>query len=83
MLFERDVLTFHRHPLVVVHDRNLSSQTMRSRTLGRIPVVVAEVGVVTDIAMVVEAASVRFPDYLTAGCTGWGAAVGFLYQRNS
>ena len=83
MLLERGALTFHRRPLVVVHDHSLSSRTMSSRILGRIPVVVVEVGVVTDIAMVVEAASVRFPDYLTAGCTGWGAAVGFLYQRNS
>jgi len=77
------VLTFHRRPLFVVHDRNLSSRTMSFRTLGRIPVAAAEVEVVTDIVMVVEAVSVRCPDYLAAGCIDWVAAVGFLYQRNS
>jgi len=46
---------------------------------------VAEVEVATDIVMV-EAVSVRCPDYLAAGCIDWVDwvwAVGFLYQRNS
>ena len=66
--------------MVVVLDRNPSSRTMGFHTLGRIPVAVAEVEVVTGIAMMVEVVSVR-PDYLAAGCRSWidwVAAVGFL-----
>ena len=76
ILFGRGALTFHRRPLVVVHDRNLSSRTMSFRTL------VVEVEVATDIVMV-EAVSVHCPDFLAAGCIDWMGAAGFLYQKNS
>ena len=83
MDFERGTLTFHRRPLFVVVelDRNLSSRTMNFHTLGRIPVAVVEVEVVSDIVMVVEAVFVPRLDYLVAG---YGSriglvAVGFLY----
>ena len=68
--------------MVVELDRNLSSRTMSFHTLGRIPVAVVEVEVVSDIVMVVEAVFVRRLDYLVAGYRswiGWVAAVGFLY----
>ena len=61
------LLTFQRPLTVVV--RNLSSRMMDFHTPG-------EAGVVIDI--VVEAVSVRYPDYLVPDCIGWGMVVGFL-----
>ena len=65
---------------MVVPDRNPASHTTSSRTLGRIPVVVAEVDV-SDIAKA-EAASAQSPGYLADDyrCLdlGVGAAVGLL-----
>lgn len=75
------MLTLRRRPLTaVVVDRDLSSRTMSFHDLGRIPVVVAEAEAASDIVMV-EAASVRCPDYLVRDCRNridWVAAVGFL-----
>ena len=74
------MLTFHLRPLtaVVVADRNFSSHTMSFHALGRIPVAVAEAGVVSDTVMV-EAASVRrYLGFLKVDCIDWVAVVGFL-----
>lgn len=72
------MLTFRRRPLTaMVVDRNLSSRAMSFHILGRIPAVVAGAEAASDIVMV-EAASVRWPDYLVRDCIDWVTAVGFL-----
>jgi len=69
------MLTLSHRPstAIVVVDRYFSSR-MRFRTLGRTPVVVGGAGVAPDV----EAASVRYPDYLAVDCIDWVVAVDFL-----